>query len=549
LTELKRRGVKIRAGRGTALRCRGWRQEALLRLLENALETAEKPDELIVYMGNAKAARDWTSYDRIVAALKDMGEAETLVIQSGKPVARFPTSGAAPLVIMANGNLVGAQSDLDHYRRLQELGLTMVPGMTAGSWQYIGGQANLQSTYESFASAGRLFFRGSLAGRWVVTAGLGVTSAAQALAGRLAGAAIMIVERRAERVRAAAESGLVDLATDDLGRAVEWCLEAKQAHRPLAVALEGNAAEILPELVNRHLTPDIATDQTMPDPVHGYFPAGLTEDETLRLRRAHPQQAEFQALESIRHHVGALLEFRRRGTVAFEFGNGLRGTARAAGLVQALELPSYIDLLIRPMFCRGMGPCRWIFLSGEPEDRARIDRIVLEEFPPDHPAVAWIQASDGMVFRGLPARIAWLGHGERSRLALRINRAVAEGALAAPVAFTRDHLDSGSTAIPFRENEGMRDGSDVIADWPLLNALLNCAAGADLVAIHAYAGFSTSAGVTIVADGTERAAERLKAVLDADSGLGVARHADAGYETAIALAAESGIAATLVGPV
>lgn len=546
MVERKRAGIRIEAGRGTALRCRGWRQEALLRLLENALETAENPDELVVYMGNAKAARDWDSYDRIVAALRTLADTETLVVQSGKPVAHFHTGRGGPLVIMASGNLVGAQSDPDHHRDLLERGLTMSPGMTAGSWQYIGGQANLQSTYETFAAAGRQFFGGSLAGRWIATAGLGKTSRAQAIAGKLAGAAILVVEADPDRVRQAADEKLVDLATDDLGKAVEWCLEAKQAHRSLAVALEGNAAEVMPELVHLHVVPDIATDQTTPDPHRGYVPAGLAAHEAHALLRRRPDQVETRALDSLKKHVGALLELRRRGAVVFEFGNGLRGMARQAGLLQALELPSYIELVIRPMFCQGMGPCRWIALSGDPADKARIDEIVLAEFPAEHPAAAWIRASAGMSFPGLPARIAWLGHGERSRLALLVNEAVAEGRLSAPIAFSRDHLDAGSTAIPFRENERMLDGSDVVADWPLLNALLNAAAGADLVAIHAHAGFGVSSGVTVTADGTPDAAKRIAAVLDADSGLGVARHADAGYEAATALAATAGI--NIAGP-
>jgi urocanate hydratase len=512
-----------------------------LRLLENALETAERPEELIVYMGNAKAARDWESYDRIVAALKTLKDDETLVVQSGKPVARFRTGRGGPLVIMASGNLVGAQSDPDHYRDLLERGLTMSPGMTAGSWQYIGGQANLQSTYESFAAAGRQFFGGGLGGRWIVTAGLGKTGQAQALAGRMAGASILIVEADPARITEAIDAGTVNLATDDPDQAIEWSAEAKQAHRPLAVALEGNAAEFLPELVRRHLTPDIATDQTTPDPHKGYVPAGMSVGEVEALRRRRSDRVEIRGLDSLRRHVGALLELRRRGAVAFEFGNGLRGMARQAGLVQAMELPSYIELLVRPMFCLGMGPCRWIALSGDPEDKARIDEMVLAEFPPEHPAPSWIRASRDLSFPGLPARIAWLGHGERSRLALLINEAVAEGRLSAPVAFSRDHLDAGSTAIPFRENERMADGSDVVADWPLLNALLTASAGADLVAIHDHAGFGVSSGVTIVADGTPEAARRLAAVLDADSGLGVARHADAGYRAAIEFAAANGI--------
>lgn len=539
--ETGRKGVKIRAERGTALRCRGWRQEALLRLLENVLETADKPEELVVYMGNARAARDWESYDRIVAALRTLEEHETLVIQSGKPVARFRTGRGGPLVIMASGNVVGAQSDADHYRDLLERGLIMSPGMTAGSWQYIGGQANLQTTYEVFAAAGRQFFAGALGGRWIVTAGLGKTSRAQATAGKMAGAAIMIVEADPARVADALDSGIVDLATDDLDQAIEWTAEARQAHRPLAVALEGNAAQVLPELVHRHLTPDIATDQTSPDPHRGYIPAGMNPASVAAMRRRRGDDVEQRGLDSLKRQMGALLELRRRGAIAFEFGNGLRGMARQAGLLQAMELPSYIELLIRPMFCLGMGPCRWIALSGDPADMEAIDEMVLAEFPPEHPAPTWIRASRGLAFPGLPARIAWLGHGERSRVALLINEAVAEGRLKAPVAFSRDHLDGGSTAIPFRENERMADGSDVVADWPLLDALLNAASGADLVAIHDHAGFGVSSGVTMVADGTPDAARRLASVLDGDSGLGVARHADAGYERAIAFARANGI--------
>ena len=541
MLETRRRGVKIRAGRGTELRCRGWRQEALLRMLENALETAEKPEELVIYMGNARAARDWGSYDRIVAALKSLDDHETLVVQSGKPVALFRTGRGGPLVIMASGNVVGAQSDLDHYRGLLERGLIMSPGMTAGSWQYIGGQANLQTIYETFAAAGRQHFGGALGGRWIVTAGLGKTSRAQASAGRMAGAAVMVVEVDPARITEAKDSGIVDLATDDLDQAIEWSQEARQAHRPLAVALEGNAATVLPMLVQRHLTPEIVTDQTTPDPRRGYVPAGMTYSAAAAALRRRPEEVEMRGLDSVKHQVGALLELRRRGAVAFEFGNGLRGMARQAGLLQAMELPSYIELLIRPMFCVGMGPCRWIALSGEPADIQAIDEIVLAEFPPHHPASAWIRASQGLAFPGLPARIVWLNHGERSRIALLINEAVAEGRVSAPIAFSRDHLDSGSTAIPFRENERMADGSDAVADWPLLNALLNAASGADLVAIHDHAGFGVSTGVTVVADGTPDAARRLAAVLDGDSGMGVARHADAGYEEAIAWAAAGGI--------
>ncbi|HLG88155.1 MAG TPA: urocanate hydratase [Alphaproteobacteria bacterium] len=541
MLEARRKGMKIRAGRGTELRCRGWRQEALLRMLENALETAEKPEELVVYMGNARAARDWKSYDRIVAALKALDENETLVIQSGKPVARFRTGRGGPLVIMASGNVVGAQSDLDHYRDLLERGLIMSPGMTAGSWQYIGGQANLQTIYETFAAAGRQHFGGALGGRWIVTAGLGKTSRAQAAAGKMAGAAIMVIEVDPARIVEAKDAGIADLATDDLDQAVEWSQEARQAHRPLAIALEGNAASVLPELVRRHLTPDIATDQTTPDSRRGYVPAGITPAAAAAMLRRRPEEVEMRGLDSVKHQVGALLELRRRGAVAFEFGNGLRGMARQAGLLQAMDLPSYIELLIRPMFCVGMGPCRWIALSGDAADIETIDDIVLAEFSADHPAAAWIRASQDLAFPGLPARIAWLAHGERSQVALLINQAVAEGRLKAPVAFSRDHLDSGSTAIPFRENERMADGSDAVADWPLLNALLNAASGADLVAVHDHAGFGVSTGVTIVADGTPDTAKRLASVLDGDSGLGIARHADAGYEEALASAALAGM--------
>ncbi len=525
---------RVAAARGPHLRCKGWRQEAILRLLENNLENAEDQDALVVYMSIAKAARDWDSFGLIVDALMRLEDGQTLVMQSGKPIGIFRTRANGPLVVMANGNLVGRWSSDDHLERLTAQGLTIYPGMTAAAWQYIGSQGILQGTYETFMSCARAHFGGTLAGRWIVTGGCGGMGGAQPLAGQLAGAAILVVDVDAEKIRRRIETGYCRHLVTDLDQAVAICLDAKAAHKALSIGLVGNCAEVLPELVRRNLAPDIVTDQTSTEPLMGYVPAGMSLEETERLRRTEPESVKKRALASMRAHMDAMLEFQRRGSIVFEYGNNLRTRAELGGCTAAFDVKSFIELFIRPLFCQGIGPFRWIAVSGQPDDIAIIDDIILEEFSDNRRIGDWIRlAREHVTFQGLPARIGWLGHGERSRLAVKVNQAVAAGTLKGPVAFTRDHLDGGSAAMPFRETANMRDGSDAIADWPILNALLNGAAGADLIAIHGLADYGKSAGLTIVADGTSAAAERLENTLNCDTGMGILRHADAGYETAL----------------
>jgi urocanate hydratase len=538
-----RRGREVTAQRGLDLRCRGWRQEAILRLLENNLENAEDPDNLVIYMSIARAARDWQSFDRIVATLTNLREDQTLVMQSGKPIGVFPGQATTPIVIMANGNIVGEWSAEENRRRLDDAGLTIMPGMTAGAWQYIGSQGILQGTYETFSAVARKHFGGTLAGRLLLTAGCGGMSGAQPLAGKLAGAATLVIEVDPARIDRRIATGYCDQRSDNLDEALALWLGARDARQPLALALCANAAEILPAILARGIVPDIVTDQTFPDPLRGYVPAGVSLEETGAMRKADPARLAELARHSIADHMRALLAFQDKGAIVFEYGNGLRAEAQAGGVANAFEIGSFVDLYIRPLFCEGMGPFRWIAVSGDPKDIHTIDGIILENFSPNHPIVPWIEkAREHVQFTGLPARIGWLGYGERSQLGLLVNQAVADGRISAPIAFTRDHLDSGSAAMPHRETENMHDGSDAIADWPMLNALLNCASGADLVAIHGLGSRGVSAGVTIVADGTPAAAERLKRVLDNDPGIGVLRHADAGYESAIEQAGKTGYA-------
>jgi urocanate hydratase len=541
-----RRGREVTAQRGTTLRCRGWRQEAILRLLENNLENAEDPDNLVIYMSIARAARDWTSFDRIVATLADMREDQTFVVQSGKPIGVFPGQATTPLVIMANGNIVGEWSREENRRRLDDMGLTIMPGMTAGAWQYIGSQGILQGTYETFMSVARQHFGGTLAGRLLFTAGCGGMSGAQPLAGKLAGASTLVVEIDQARIDRRIASGYCDASTDDLDEAIKLWTAARDLKQPLALALRANVALVLPTLLERGIVPDIVTDQTFPDPLKGYVPVELSLEETRALRISDPDQLIALARASVARHVRAMLTAQERGAVVFEYGNGLRAEARAGGVDDAFAIRSFVDLYIRPLFCQGIGPFRWIAVSGDPADIHAIDDMILRSFSSNHPIVSWIEkARDHVKFTGLPARIGWLGYGERSRLALMVNDAVRDGTISAPIAFTRDHLDSGSAALPHRETENMRDGSDAIADWPLLNALLNCASGADLVAIHGLGGRGVSAGVTVVADGTASAAERMQRVLDGDPGIGVLRHADAGYDLAKEQAERTGLARTV----
>jgi urocanate hydratase len=535
--------MKVRAQRGPVLRCKGWRQEAILRLLENNLENAENPDALVVYMSVAQAARDWPSYERAVAALKRLEAGETLVMQSGKPIGVFTTRADGPLVVMASGNLVPAWSSDAQVDELRGKGLTIVPGFTAAAWQYIGSQGIVQGTYETFMACARKHFGGTLAGRWLLTGGCGGMGGAQPLAGVMAGAATLVVEVEAAKIQRRIDSGYCEHITDKLEDALKLVLEAKSSQRPISVGLVGNCAEVLPELLRRGLVPDIVTDQTSTEPVGGYYPSAIPAEETRRLWRTEPDSVRPLAYEAMKAHVEAMAEFKRRGAVVFEYGNNLRNRATTSGGAKgAFEVPSFVELFLRPYFCEGIGPFRWIAVSGEAADIHAIDELILREFARNAQICAWIgKARSHIQFQGLPARIGWLGHGERSRLAGLVNEAVGRGELRGPVAFTRDHLDAASAAMPYRETERMRDGSDAIADWPILNALLNGAAGADLVAIHQLGDYGKSAGVTIVADGTPEAGARLQRVLDCDTGLGVLRLADAGYETALAAKQRHGL--------
>jgi urocanate hydratase len=541
-----RRGRDVKAGRGATLRCKGWRQEAILRLLENNLENAEDPENLVIYMSIARAARDWNSFDRIVSTLSTMSEDQTFVVQSGKPIGVFPGQPTTPLVIMANGNIVGEWSNEENRRKLDEKGLTIMPGMTAGAWQYIGSQGILQGTHETFMAVARAHFGGTLAGRLLLTAGCGGMGGAQPLAGKLAGASTLVVEVDQARIDRRIASGYCDHSTDNLEEAIGLWQAARDQRRPLALSLRANAAAVLPAIAERGIVPDIVTDQTFPDPLKGYVPAQLSLEEANTMRQSDPEKLIALARRSIAAHVRAMLGFLDRGSIAFEYGNELRAEAKAAGVEDAFKMRSFVDLYIRPLFCQGIGPFRWIAVSGDPQDIYTIDDMILRSFSSNHPIVSWIEkARDHVKFTGLPARIGWLGYGERSRLALMVNEAVAEGKISGPIAFTRDHLDSGSAAMPHRETENMRDGSDAIADWPLLNALLNCASGADLVAIHGLGSRGVSAGVTVIADGNSATAARLRRVLDGDPGIGVLRHADAGYDLAVEQAARTGLSATV----
>jgi urocanate hydratase len=531
----------IKAQRGGELRCKGWRQEAILRMLENNLENAERPEELIVYAGSAKAARDWGSYDRIVEALKTMDEDQTLVVQSGKPIGLFRTHRLSPIAVIANGNVVGRWGNMAGWQELIDAGLSVFAGMTAGAWQYIGSQGILQGTYETFMAAGRKLFGGSLQGRFVLTAGLGGMGGAQPLAGVLAGAATLVVEVDPERVERRLREGYLQHRSDDLDGALALVLGAKERGEPISVGLVANIADVLDALLERGITPDLVTDQTTVDPIRGYVPRGMTAAECDELRASDRDELIRRADATLIDHIRAMLEFQRRGAEVFEYGNGLRARAQLLGVEDAFEMGVFTERYIRPLFCQGIGPFRWLAISGNPQDIYEVDKLILEHFE-GAPITDWITAArEAVQFTGLPARIGWLGYGDRRKLGLLVNDAIASGRISGPIAFTRDHLDSGSVASPTRETERMRDGSDGIADWPILNALLNTASHADLVAVHGFGGMSQSAGATTVADGTAQAAERLGAVLTNDPGIGVLRYADAGYETAIETAARAGL--------
>jgi urocanate hydratase len=539
----------IRAPRGTEISCRGWQQEAALRMLLNNLDpdVAERPQDLVVYGGTGKAARNWECFDAIVATLQRLESNETLLVQSGKPVGVFRTHEWAPRVLIANANLVGRWASWESFRELERLGLTMYGQMTAGSWIYIGTQGILQGTYETFGAVARQHFGGSLAGKFVLTAGLGGMGGAQPLAATMNEAAILVVEVDEARIQKRIETGYCERMATAVDEALAWIREACASRQPTSVALLGNAADVLPELVRRKVTPDVLTDQTSAhDTLNGYIPSGFDPRTAADLRARDPRRYVASATSSIVEHVRAMLAMQKRGAVTFDYGNNIRTVALDAGVQDAFAFPGFVPAYIRPLFCEGKGPFRWVALSGDPRDIARTDELVLELFPNDQHLQRWIRlAGEKVQFQGLPARICWLGQGERARFGVAINDLVASGELRAPIVIGRDHLDTGSVASPFRETEGMRDGSDAIADWPVLNALLNVASGASWVSFHHGGGVgignSLHAGQVIVADGTPQMRERLERVLTNDPGIGVVRHADAGYPEAIATARRHGI--------
>jgi urocanate hydratase len=539
----------IRAPKGTHLSCKGWIQEAALRMLMNNLDpdVAEKPAELIVYGGVGKAARNWDCFDAIVRSLRTLENDETLLVQSGKPVGIFRTHVDAPRVMIANSLLVPKWATWDEFRRLEALGLTMYGQMTAGSWIYIGTQGILQGTYETFAACAVRHFGGTLEGRLLVTAGLGGMGGAQPLAATMNGAACLAIEVDRGRIERRIATRYVDAMSESLDGALALLDEARRGRKPLSVALLGNAAEVLPELLRRGVEVDVVTDQTSAhDPLNGYVPAHMPYADAIALRSADPGEYVRRARASIAEHVRAMLEFLRRGTVTFDYGNNIRGEAMTAGVAEAFDIPGFVPEYIRPLFCDGKGPFRWAALSGNPEDIYRTDRAILEAFPENATLRRWIEkAQQGVKFQGLPARICWLGYGERAKMGLIFNDLVARGEISAPLVIGRDHLDCGSVASPNRETERMKDGSDAIADWPILNALLNSAGGASWVSVHhgggVGMGMSIHAGMVVVADGTPAAAARLQRVLTYDPGMGIMRHADAGYDRAVENARAMGV--------
>jgi urocanate hydratase len=548
----------VRAPRGTTLSCRGWQQEAALRMLMNNLDpdVAERPDDLVVYGGTGRAARSWDAFDRIVAQLKDLGNDETLLIQSGKPVGRFRTHEDAPRVLIANANLVGRWSNWEEFWKLEGMGLTMYGQMTAGSWIYIGTQGIVQGTFETFAEAARQRFGGTLTGRLVITAGLGGMGGAQPLAVTMNGGVCLAVEVDPARLDRRVALGYCDARADTLDDALARCDAARAQGSALSIGLLGNAADVLPEILRRGIEVDLATDQTSAhDPLGGYVPAGLDVAQAAALRASDPAAYVKRARASMAVHVEALAKLKDRGAIVFDYGNNLRGEAVDGGLARerAFSYPGFVPAFIRPLFCRGKGPFRWAALSGDPADIAVTDRALLALFPDDAVLQRWLPlAAERVPFQGLPARICWLGYGERHLAGLAFNRLVREGKVKAPLVIGRDHLDAGSVASPYRETEAMKDGSDAIADWPLLNALLNTASGATWVSIHngggVGIGLSLHAGMVVVADGTKDADRRLARVLTNDPGTGVMRHADAGYDEAVRHARATGLALPGIDP-
>ncbi|MBV9301873.1 MAG: urocanate hydratase [Acidobacteriaceae bacterium] len=536
--------TEITAPRGTTLSCKGWHQEAAMRMLMNNLDpaVAEKPEDLIVYGGTGRAARNWECFHAIVGSLQGLEDDETLLVQSGKPVGVFRTHSEAPRVLIANANLVGRWSNWDEFHRLEKLGLTMYGQMTAGSWIYIGSQGIVQGTYETFAEAGRKHFGGELKRKLIVSGGMGGMGGAQPLAATMNGACFLGIEVDPARIEKRVQTKYCDHLATDLEDALSMIDQARQRGRAISVGLVGNCADVLPDLARRGVVPDIITDQTSAhDPLNGYVPNAMTLDAAIQLRERDPEEYVRRSMSAMATHVRAMLELQRAGSVAFDYGNNIRAQAKSEGVEDAFNIPGFVPEYIRPMFCEGKGPFRWVALSGDPDDIRRTDRLVLEMFPHKDDLIRWIHlAGERISFQGLPARICWLGYGERAEFGLAINELVRRGEIKAPIVIGRDHLDTGSVASPYRETEGMRDGSDAIADWPLLNALINTAAGASWVSIHngggVGIGYSQHAGMVVVADGTAECDGRLERVLTSDPGTGIARHADAGYEKAVEVA-------------
>ncbi|OTW94418.1 urocanate hydratase [Bacillus thuringiensis serovar cameroun] len=539
----------IRAPRGTELQTKGWVQEAALRMLMNNLdpEVAEKPEELVVYGGIGRAARNWESYQAIVDSLKTLESDETLLVQSGKPVAIFKSHEDAPRVLLANSNLVPKWANWDHFRELEKKGLMMYGQMTAGSWIYIGTQGILQGTYETFGEAARQHFGGSLKGTLTLTAGLGGMGGAQPLAVTMNGGVVIAIDVDKRSIDRRIEKRYCDMYTESLEEALTVANEYKEKKEPISIGLLGNAAEILPELVKRNITPDLVTDQTSAhDPLNGYIPVGYTLEEAAKLREEDPERYLQLSKESMTKHVEAMLAMQEKGAITFDYGNNIRQVAFDEGLKNAFDFPGFVPAFIRPLFCEGKGPFRWVALSGDPEDIYKTDEVILREFADNEHLCNWIRMARQQVeFQGLPSRICWLGYGERAKFGRIINEMVANGELSAPIVIGRDHLDCGSVASPNRETESMKDGSDAVADWPILNALINSVNGASWVSVHhgggVGMGYSLHAGMVIVADGTEAAAKRIERVLTSDPGMGVVRHVDAGYDLAVETAKEKGV--------
>lgn len=549
ILNIKNKPKVVRAPRGTKLTCKGWAQEAAMRMLMNNLDpdVAEKPDELIVYGGTGKAARNWECYYAIVEALKNLENDETLLVQSGKPVGVFKTHPYAPRVLLANSLLVPAWANWEKFWELEKKGLIMFGQMTAGSWIYIGTQGILQGTYQTLSEVAKKYFNGSLKGKFVLTAGMGGMSGAQPLAITMNEGVCLDVEVDKERIERRLNTGYCEIMTENFEEALKLVEDAVKKKTPRSIGLVANAADTYPELVKRGIIPDVVTDQTSAhDMLNGYIPAGIGFKEALKLRENKPEEYKKMAYESVSRHVKAMLEMQKQGAIVFDYGNNIRGQAKLAGVEDAFNFPGFVNAYIRPLFCEGKGPFRWVALSGDPEDIYRTDKAILETFPEDEALVRWIKIAQKHVkFQGLPSRICWLGYGERAKMGKIFNDLVASGEIKAPIVIGRDHLDSGSVASPNRETEGMKDGSDAIADWPILNALLNAVSGASWVAVHhgggVGIGYSIHAGQVIVADGTKDAEKRLERVLTNDPGIGVARHADAGYKLAIKTSKEKDI--------